>query len=321
MHVFVTGGSGFIGRALVTRLATEHQVSALARSEEAAAIVRTCGASPVEADLDTIGARHLQGADVVVHCAALVSDWAPRGEFERVNVEGTRSVLAASREAGVRRFLHMSSDSVLFAGSDVVDVDEDTPYPVTADYPYATSKRRAEQIVRAANGPDFETVCIRPVLVWGPGDTSILPQLVDMVDRGGFVWVDRGSHRVSTTHVDNVVEGTLDAIERGRPGGVYFLTDGPSTTHREFFTQYLATVGRTVGTRSLPGGLVRGIGRVVEATWGVVRPKSRPPLTREAAATLAATITASSARAEAELGYVPISREAAMAALADGPSG
>ena len=321
MHLFVTGGSGFIGRALVTKLAADHHVSALARSREAAEIVRARGATPVDADLESIRPHHLAGVDVVLHCAALVSDWAPPGEFDRVNVEGTRVMLSVAREAGVRRFVHMSSDSVLFAGSDVVDVDEDTPYPDSADYPYAASKRRSEQIVRAANASNFETVCIRPVLVWGPDDTSILPALVEMVDTGAFLWVDRGTKRVSTTHVDNVVQGTVRAIEHGRPGAVYFLTDGPPTTHREFFTQYLATVGRTVGGRSLPAGAVRSIGSALDRVWRLLRPGSPPPLSREAAATLAATITVSSTRALEDLGYAPLSRETAMAALAREASG
>lgn len=321
MHLFVTGGSGFVGQALVTRLAAEHRVTALARSDEAAEVVRACGATPVAADLESIGAHHLSGVDVVVHCAALVSDWAPPGEFERVNVDGTRKMLSAAREAGVRRFVHMSSDSVLFDGSELVDVDEDTPYPDSTGYPYAVSKRRSEQIVRAANASDFETVCVRPVLVWGPNDTSILPVLVEMVDRGAFVWVDRGTNRISTTHVANVVAGTVRAIEHGRPGAVYFLTDGPPTTHREFFTQYLATVGRTVGSRSLPAGVVRSIGSALDRTWRLVRPRSQPPLSREAAATLAATITVSSSRAHDELGFIPISRESAMAALAEEAAG
>ena len=316
MRVFVTGGSGFIGQALVTRLADEHDVTALARSPEAAAIVQRCGATPVDADLETIRPDHLAGVEVVVHCAAVVADWAPPGEFDRVNVEGTQRMLSVAREAGVRRFVHMSSDSVLFDGSDLVDVDEDTPYPDSGDYPYAVSKRRSEQLVLAANGPDLETVCIRPVLVWGPNDTSILPVLVEMVDRGAFLWVDRGTKRVSTTHVDNVVQGTVRAVAHGRPGGVYFLTDGAPATHREFFTQYLATVGRTVGTRSLPGAVVRWIGSVVERMWRFFAPRAQPPLSREAAATLAATITVSSNRAQEDLGYTPVSRETAMAALA-----
>ena len=321
MRIFLTGGSGFIGGAVLVRLARDHQVRAMARSAEAVSVVQKRGAQAVECDLSSVSVNHLRGTDVVIHCAGIASDWAPPGAFHSVNVEGTHRMLAMARRAGVRRFVHMSSDSALFAGRPLVDVDEDTPYPHSSAFKYADSKRRAEQLVRAQNSDDLETVCIRPVLVWGPGDTTVLTELVAMADRGAFVWVDGGRHLVSTTHIDNVVQGVVLAVERGRPGGVYFLTDGDPVSYRDFFTDYLATVDRSVGTRSAPGLVVRVAGSMVERTWRLLRPQLRPPLTREGTAILATTITASSARAVRELGYSPIPRQRAMAALGRRPLG
>jgi hypothetical protein len=315
MRLFVTGGSGFIGGALVSHLVAEHEVWAMARSDETADQVERLGATAVRCDLASVQPSHLGGVDAVVHCAAIASDWAPPGEFDRVNTGGTKTMLAVSKAAGVRRFVHMSSDSVLFAGRDLRDMNEDTPYPPTT-FPYARSKQAAEKLVVAATAPQFETVCVRPVLVWGPNDKTVLPELVELIDRGAFAWVDGGRHRVSTTHVANVVHGTVLALERGRSGGVYFLTDGPPVVLADFFTRYLATVGREPGDRSVPGWLLRALGASAETVWRIVRPGVEPPLSREAAATLSVDITVSSNLAADEIGYRPvIDREQGLQAL------
>lgn len=317
MRVFVTGATGYVGGAVTRRLVADHEVLAMVRSPEAADAVSRLGATPVRCDLATVDETHLATVEAVVHCAAEVSDWAPAGVFEAVNLTGTERLLAAARSAQVGRFVHMSSDSVLFDGRDVVDVDEDTPTPDHSRYRYADSKRRAERAVLDANGPGFETLAVRPVLVWGPGDRTILPIVLDMLDRKAFVWVGGGRNRVSTTHIDNVAEGTVLALERGRPGGVYFLTDGPPVEFRSFLTEYVATAGRDISATSIPAPLIRAAGRLVEGLWSIVTPGRRPPLTAEAAAVLAATITVDSDRATRELGYTPVvTREAAMAALA-----
>ena len=133
----------------------------------------------------------------------------------RGNVEGTQNALEASRGAGVRRFVHVGTEAALLAGEPLVEVDERAPLRFDSPALYSETKARAEEAVVEAAGQGFETVVIRPRLVWGPGDTTILPALVEAVKAGRFAWIGGGRHTTSTTHVDNVVEGLLLGAERG----------------------------------------------------------------------------------------------------------
>ena len=118
---------------------------------------------------------------------------------------------------------------------------------------------------------------IRPRLVWGPGDTTVLPGLLEAVRSGQFAWIGGGRHRTSTTHVDNVVEGLLLGAREGRPGEAYFVTDGEPLVFRDFVTRLLATAGEDPGER--PGAPLRGRGAAA---------RRRGALARAAAARLAA---------------------------------
>src|SRR5690606_10331258 len=124
-----TGASGFVGGHLAEALSKEHEVAAMARSEASAAKVRAYGARPVSCALGQVDREHLAGVDVVIHAAARVEDWGTRAEFWAANVDGTRQLVEAAKAAGVRRFIHIGTEAVLFAGHDLVDVDESAPYP------------------------------------------------------------------------------------------------------------------------------------------------------------------------------------------------
>lgn len=192
MKIFVTGGSGFIGGHLIEALAKRHVVRALARSDAAAAKVVGYGAFAVRADLDTLGASDLEGCEVVVHCAARAEEWGTRAEFWTANVDGTKRVLAAAQNAKVRRLVHIGTEAALFDGHDLVDIDETEPYPKKQKYLYSETKAEAERLVLAANSAKFETLSLRPRLVWGPRDTSVLPAVLAMAKEGRFVWLDKG---------------------------------------------------------------------------------------------------------------------------------
>jgi nucleoside-diphosphate-sugar epimerase len=310
---FVTGGSGFIGGRLIRRLVESGwTVRALARSDRSAEKVRALGAEAVAGDLgDVEGMRAgAQGADVAFHAAAHLGEWGSRAEFERDNVGGTRNVIEACRSAGVRRLVHVGTEAALLAGKPLVNVNEDAPLRPDSGAAYSATKAMAEQAVRDANDDGFETVVIRPRLVWGPGDTTILPALVKAVEAGRFAWIGGGRHLTSTTHVDNTVEGLVLGAARGKPGGVYFVTDGEPVVFREFISDLLTTAGVEPPERNLPAPVARAVATSSEGIWRGLRLKSSPPLTRLAYWLSAQECTIDISRARAELGYEPvISRE------------
>jgi nucleoside-diphosphate-sugar epimerase len=306
---FVTGGSGFIGGTLIRRLAREGwRVRALARSDKSAAAVAEAGAEPVRGDLDQVEAMRdgAEGADVAFHAAARLGQWGPWDEFERVNVLGTRHVIEAGRRAGVRRLVHVGTEAALVAGQPLVMVDETAPLRPDSKAPYCASKAMAEQEVRDASGTGIETVVIRPRFVWGPGDTTLLPTLVETVKSGRFAWIGGGDYRTSTAHVDNVVEGLLAGAERGRSGEAYFVTDGEPVVFREFVSRMLETQGVEAPSRKLPTGFARAAAAASEAAWRVLPLKGEPPLTRTMIWLSAQEVTVDDSKARSELGYEPV---------------
>src|SRR3954467_750313 len=155
MRFFLTGGSGFVGGAFISRARRlGHSVAALARSERSAATVRSLGADPVRGDLDDVPAmaRGMGGCDAVVHAAASTKEWAPYAEFQAANVGGTERVLRAARDAGVRRLVHVSTEAVLLDGKPLVQVDETRPIPARVIGNYPRTKALAEQRALAFEG-------------------------------------------------------------------------------------------------------------------------------------------------------------------------
>jgi len=306
VRIFVTGGSGFVGGHVIEAFAPHHEVWAMARSDRSAAAVERFGARPIRCDLETIEASHLEGCDAVVHSAAHVEEYGRRADFVRVNVDGTRRMLEASQEASVSRFLHVGTEAVLFDGHDLVDADEQTEPPAHHRFLYSETKEAAERLVLAANRDDFTTLSIRPRMVWGPRDATILPAVLRMVEEGSFAWVDQGRHRTSTTHVENLVHAITLALERGAGGHAYFVADDEVHTVREFLTALCATQGVTLPERSIPGWLARSAGAVAEEAWTLLGRSGLPPITRLAAAFLSSTVTVRTDKARRDLGYAPV---------------
>jgi nucleoside-diphosphate-sugar epimerase len=322
MKAFVTGGSGYVGRNLIRHLRSRgDEVRALARSGAAAGTVARLGAQAVEGDLDAVDAmrRAMSGCDAVFHAAALAAEWGPREAFQRFNVDGTRNVLAAARAAGVPCLVHVGTEAAFCDGTPLVDLDESRPLPERPLARYPQSKNAAERLVRAASAPGLRTVVVRPRLIWGNDDTSVLAALAAAVKAGRFMWMDGGDYPTSTCHVDNVCEALLLAADKGRGGEAYFVTDGAPVQLREFVTKMLASRGVDPGDKSIPGFLALAFAYVAEFAWeilGLLGIHSEPPVTRMAVHLFGEPVTVIDAKARRELGYAgKVTREQGLASL------
>jgi nucleoside-diphosphate-sugar epimerase len=306
---FVTGGSGYIGRNLIRRLTADGVVvRALARSDAAEKTILDLGAHPYRGDLtDTATmADAMTGIDCVFHLAAITREWGDPNEFTSVHVDGTRTVMQEARQAGVDTVVHVSSNSVMLDGTPIDGVDESTPIPNRPLPLYPATKALGERVALAASGDDMRVVAVRPCLVWGNDDTTLLPRFVEMIESGEFWWLGSGRQLVSTSHVDNVVEALVVAAAHGRGGQAYYVTDGPPVELRSFVTRLTETQQVTPPDRSIPARLAYGVGAICEVLWRRLPLAGSPPLTRYVVNEAGMANHVRDDLARSELGYSPV---------------
>ncbi len=320
MRAFVTGGSGFLGRNLIKTLRAQGvEVRALARSSRAVETVKDAGAQPIAGDLDDLKALQsgMEGCTVVFHAAAKVRDWGSRSDFERVNVGGTERVIAAARSTNISRLVHVSTEAVLVGEKPIINADETRPRPAKPLGLYPLTKAIAEERVLQANSPELTTVVVRPRFIWGKGDTTLLPRMIENIRNGEFAWIEGGHYLVSTCHVKNVCEGLICAAERGQGGEVYFVTDGPPVEFRGFITELMRTQGIDPGTRSLPRWLVQVLAWSFESGWKLLKLNDSPPITQTALCMIGEEVTLNDTKARRELGYTGlVSRQEGLVEMA-----
>jgi len=225
-------------------------------------------------------------------------------------VRGTENVLAAARDAGARRVVHVGTEAALMAGQPLVDIDEDTPLRPDSAALYPATKANAELAVRAASSHGFETVVIRPRFVWGKGDTTLVPVLVELVDSGRFRWIGGGTHLTAITHVDNAVEGLWLGATKAPAGGVYFVTDGDPVVFKEFVGAMIATQGVRTPDKTIPLGVAKAAAAASEGAWRALKRSGHPPLTRFAVWASGMECTIDISRARRDLGYEPVKDQA-----------
>jgi nucleoside-diphosphate-sugar epimerase len=314
VKALVTGGGGFLGGAVVDALlARGDGVISLARGDYPH--LRERGVRTVRGDLaDPAAAREAVGdvgdVDVVLHVAARAGIAGRAADFHRSNVEGTRVLIDACRAAGVGRLVFTSTPSVVHTGGDLHGGDESLPYATRFDSAYPETKAAAERLVLAANGPELATVALRPHLVWGPGDTQLVPRILERARRGQLRLVGDGTSVVDTTYVDDAAAAHLDAADRLAPGAAcagraYFITSGDPRPIRELVDGILGAGGLPPVTGTVPRPVAVAAGAAVEAVWALLRRTDDPPMTRFLARQLATAHWFDISAARRDLGYVP----------------
>ena len=277
MRVLVTGASGMLGRATAEALAERgDEVTVLQRRPAGLACREVLGDV---ADPAVVGAA-VAGQDAVLHLAAKVDVTGRWTEYERANVTGTRTVVAACRQAGVRRLVHVSSPSVAHGGSALVGVGAGPADPQRARGHYARSKAVAETAALAADSAELAVLVVRPHLVWGPGDTQLVERVVERARAGRLPVIGSGAALIDTTYVDNAVDALVAAVDVPAHGEALVVSNGEPRPVAEVIARLCRAAGVPAPRRRVPVGVAWAAGAAVEAVWAATQRRDTPPLTR-----------------------------------------
>lgn len=298
MRILVTGASGFVGGRAVQRLrAAGHQV--IPSGRRPARELRAPLDGYVQWDL-TREARTWSDLDAVVHCAAHVGDSGDTAAFDATNISGMRTLLASLPEGA--RVVHVSSASVYDFTAPLVNVAEDAPYPTQFLNPYARTKVEAERIVRGS-GRSF--VILRPHIIYGPGDTHLMPGLKRALRFGWLPAYGDGMNQLSVTHVDNLADAIALAVAPEAPTGVYNVTDSVHAPVDETLRTLLARAGIASRVAYIPRGIAWPLAVLADALPALLRGRGDRTISRFLVCQMTQEFTLDIGKARAELGYSP----------------
>lgn len=304
MRALVTGGNGFLGRALVGRLLREKaSVRVLARSDYA-----RDGVECLRGDVSDREAvrRAVEGVDVIFHVAAKTGVGGRFEDYVKTNLTGTEVLLDEARRAKVARLVHTSTPSVVFDRRGHEGADESTPLVTNKLSAYAWTKARAEEKVLAAHGDGISTCALRPHLVWGPDDTQLVARILERAKKGRLRLISGGHSKVDAVYVDNAIDAHLLAAEAvtGKAGGrAYFIGNADPRPIKDILGAILRAGGLPDRLRSVPLPLAYALGFVLEQVYA--GRDEEPMMTRFLALQLGTPHHFDGTRARDELGYAP----------------
>lgn len=339
--VLVTGGGGFLGKAIVHLLLDRgDHVSSFSRNRYPE--LDAWGVPQIQGDIsDPIAVNQaVNGVETVYHVAAKAGVWGGYDAYYRINTQGTRNVIAACRSAGVSRLIYTSSPSVVFDGGDMAGADETVPYPRHYDAPYPETKALAEQAVREAGGcvqasngswrrseksdtheeKGLKTISLRPHLIWGPGDNHLVPRILQRAKR--LRRIGDGSNRVDVIYIDNAAHAHLLAEEAlirhpELSGNVYFISQGEPVNLWDMVNDFLRAGGKSPVKGTVSPRMAFRIGAILEWVYKKLRVKAEPPMTRFVARELATSHWFDIRAARRDLGFEPaVSTEEGLRRLA-----
>jgi len=309
----VTGATGFIGGRLAARLAQEgYRVRALARQSSDTTHLAALDIEIVTGDLaDTASLEGaVAGCAQVIHCAALVSDWATTAEITEANVEGTRRLLDAATGASVVRFIHLSTTDV-YGHPGGPPVDESFTDDGRIHNWYAHTKRQAERAVRDAGQTGrIETAILRPATVYGPGSRDVIGEIARAIRGGHMLLIDRGRAVAGLCFVENLLDAALLALRhQAAPGNAFNVSDDLAVTWRQLTDDLAAGLSCRQVRFSMPYRLAGAIGFSLEQGYRLLRSStglSTPPLlSRQAVQVLGRDQLFSSRKLRQTLGWEP----------------
>jgi len=311
MKVLITGGSGFLGRAIVKQLlAAGHQVSVFCRGYypdlvQANVECRQGNIENLNSLLDAC-----QGIDAIIHTAAKAGDSGSYQSYFLPNVVGTRNVLTACESHKIQFLVHTSSPSVAYGKEGIEGENETRPMPERYLCAYSETKAIAEREVLSKNSSTLKTIALRPHLIWGPGDNHLLPQLVARARNKSLRLIKNNNALVDTTYITNAAYAHRLALENlthsaSAAGKVYFISQGEPVIMNDFINQLLALAKAPAVAPSLSPKLAYCLASILEFVYRLI-PNRHPPVTRFLVSQMSTPHWFDLSAAKRDLGYQPL---------------
>lgn len=310
MKVLVTGATGFLGKKLALRLAKMgYTVTAVGRNVVIGNKLNQPGIqfTPCSLEDKEKMIELCQGQDYVFHCGALSSPWGKYQDFYTSNVLGTQNIIEGSKQAHVKRLIHVSTPSLYFHYDERLDVKESDLLPEAFVNHYAKTKYLAEVAIDKAYQEGLPTISIRPRALFGPGDNAILPRLIKVCEKGVFPKIGNGSVLVDITYIENVVDALLLCINSPEHtvGQKYNITNGVRVNLYDIIEEVMSQLGKPVSFKNISFKKAFFLAKILEQASTLFFSKKEPLLTRYTVSVLSKSQTLNIAKAKRELGYEP----------------
>ncbi|MEE2962486.1 MAG: NAD-dependent epimerase/dehydratase family protein [Myxococcota bacterium] len=313
MKVLVTGGGGFLGRAILKQLSTFYpnaERHTLQRSHhpdlESKGIVQHLGSL---SDIKTVDTA-VSNAEIVFHVAAKAGIWGNYQDYYTTNVLGTEQILSACEKYGVKQLIYTSTPSVVHAGGDLEGVDESAPYATRFSTHYPATKAIAEKMVLGANSDTLATMALRPHLIWGPGDNHLVPRLIAQAKQGRLRFIGSGENLIDGVYIENAASAHIAAVKHLKPkancaGKAYFITQGEPLPLKDLVNGIVEAAGLPKIEKTMSPKLAYAIGCFLEAIYKLFGIQNDPPMTRFVAEQFSTAHWYSIQAARDDLGYEP----------------
>lgn len=308
----VTGGGGFVGKAICLKLKTlGAEVVSIARGEYPD--LEAAGIRVHRADLGAAPATYAQvfaGAEGVFHVASKVDLWGDFKDFYQTNVVATRNIINVCKENFVRKLVYTSSPSVVADGTNLRNVDETYPIPTKHLAFYPSTKATAEKEVLSANCADLLTIALRPHIIWGPGDKHIIPRIIEKARQGRLFKIGNNDITVDVTYIDDCVNAHILAMgnlgtNSNVAGQAYFISQNEPVKLWDWINEILAQSGLPPINKRLPYPLAMFLGFMCECGSKLGLSKYEPAITRFLVSELSRDHYFNIAKAVRDLGYKP----------------
>lgn len=311
MNILLTGGTGFLGKHIIKDLHSKfNKIIFIGRNEKIGKEIEKQYENTmfVNADLNDISALEIafnNNIEMVIHSAAKSSPWGKYNDFYEANVIGTKNILDLSLKYNIERFIHISTPSIYFNGEDKLNILENSLLPEKFINHYAKTKFEAEKLVTQYKNKGLNYIGLRPRGLFGEEDTSILPRVLKLAEKGYVPVVNHGQAIIDMTYVKNVVyaiELSINANENAL-NDFYNITNGESLSVISLM-KLLLKENPNVSFKNINYNTLYGIAYIKEFIGLLIN--KEPSLTRYSVGLIAKSQTLSIEKAKEKLGYKPI---------------